>query len=540
MTDSPEKFKEPRFSEYRSVLEKLLEMGDLTAINTRGDGRDCGPWLVIGDPPDSDIAERLSRSFRSVVRKAAMAAGAPHRVALLDWWICKLTRGMKQSSISKIIQKSVDYCNELEDDAVELGSAVEPKSLPGLHRDKYPRLFPALNWPFTEPLDPLLDANAELTFREKCVWRSFDEAIDGQARAPRIRRRWIDQEGNKCAQTREDVCRRAKERVESRTGCLSSLLQDLSYDLAVVRANYVIDRDLRGDDAVRVFKEESAALVESVRSAWRKSSKRLGLSWRKDTNSDFEELFRKVGEDLLRLTAAMPSLRPKATQGDRRSTSESPTCELSHGRLDPPAANGQAQPPTFSAQEKSNTFRKNGATWMLSFDGRTVHVAHLVGLGYIAELLRHPRTEIEATSLVIQTPGKTNRPGACGNDETTTATGAMRGIEMSDPKTIKACKNELARKREELAHAPSSQKGALQNEISKIEHYLKEVSGLHGQPRKEKGIDGRARGSVSGAIGRAIREIGKVHPSLSTHLMQSIKKGSFMIYLPIRDLGWHL
>ena len=50
-----------------------------------------------------------------------MAVGAPYRVNLLDWWISKLARGRPMGSIQGLIQRSSEYCEELETAALELG-----------------------------------------------------------------------------------------------------------------------------------------------------------------------------------------------------------------------------------------------------------------------------------------------------------------------------------------------------------------------------------------------------------------------------------
>src|SRR5579862_579950 len=45
-------------------------------------------------------------------------------------------------------------------------------------------------------------------------------------------------------------------------------------------------------------------------------------------------------------------------------------------------------------------FHREGHTWALSFEGKTIHVPDMVGLDYIAELLRRPRTPTDADILV--------------------------------------------------------------------------------------------------------------------------------------------
>jgi hypothetical protein len=60
---------------------------------------------------------------------------------------------------------------------------------------------------------------------------------------------------------------------------------------------------LRGDAAIHAFQSESAALIESILKFWRNSSKRLGLSCRKQDHQivAVSRVFIDVGADLGRL-----------------------------------------------------------------------------------------------------------------------------------------------------------------------------------------------------------------------------------------------
>jgi hypothetical protein len=86
----------------------------------------------------------------------------------------------------------------------------------------------------------------------------------------------------------------------------------LSYDLAVLQANYIIDRGLHGDAALRTFQEECVGLIESVRKVGRETSELLGLSSSRQEKEDVDPTkpFREVGEDLQHLTSAMPAEAP--------------------------------------------------------------------------------------------------------------------------------------------------------------------------------------------------------------------------------------
>jgi hypothetical protein len=136
---------ESQFSgQHKAQFGELLAMGvELHALNRHREKLDFGPWSVGCDQGDSDTRVRIRARFRAAARKAAIAAGAPFRVNLLDWWISRLARGQRLPFIQGLIQRSVEYCEELESNALELSPLVdEEKRLPGLCRDRYPCDFP--------------------------------------------------------------------------------------------------------------------------------------------------------------------------------------------------------------------------------------------------------------------------------------------------------------------------------------------------------------------------------------------------------------
>lgn len=130
------------FSEqHKALFQELLASGlELHATNFHLENLDSGPWSVSCNRGDSDSAARLVARFRAAVRKAASAAGAPYRVNLMDWWIGKLARGKRLPYIEGLIQRSAEYCEELESNASELRPLVQDtNAAPGLRRDWYAR-----------------------------------------------------------------------------------------------------------------------------------------------------------------------------------------------------------------------------------------------------------------------------------------------------------------------------------------------------------------------------------------------------------------
>jgi hypothetical protein len=284
---------------HKAQFQELLATGlELHAINIHEESLDFGPWKVLCDRGDPDTALRLKTRFRAAARKAASATSAPCRVNLLDWWISKLVRGQKRAYIQGLIQRSAEYCEELESNALELRPLVQEMEVaPGLRRDRYPFEHPVPYWLYAQPHRLLADPSEEFAYWDKHIWHSFDTAVEEIVRLPRKRRRWVDKEGVKHCEAREETRRRLRNQVENRTKILDALIMGLSYDLAVLQANHVVDRGFRGPAAMRSFENGSAELIERVKSAFQKSSRRLGLSWPKQEKRHVElaKPFREVG-----------------------------------------------------------------------------------------------------------------------------------------------------------------------------------------------------------------------------------------------------
>jgi non-specific serine/threonine protein kinase len=193
------------------------------------------------------------------------------------------------------------------------------------------------------------------------------------------------------------------------------------------------------------------------------------------------------------------------------------------------------------AANADSVFRKDGEIWTISFEGKTVRVRHLVGMGYIADLLRHPRTEIEAATLGASIRGDLKPPGEVENETIVEVSASMSGMPMADAEAIRQVKAALVTRQDELADTSEDDGPArtqLQDEISKLEHYLSSAEGHRGQIRKTGGVSQRSRSRVKHAIDRAIDKIKVQHPSLGKHLKDSIRTGTSIVYMPTDVPDW--
>src|SRR4051794_1510413 len=107
-------------SEHRTQFGKLLVLGDLYALNLNEDNLAFGPWAICGRA-DPHAEGRLVDRFSTAARKAALAAGAPPRINLLDWWITGLVEKIKTISVEGVIQRSIERCETLEGEFSERG-----------------------------------------------------------------------------------------------------------------------------------------------------------------------------------------------------------------------------------------------------------------------------------------------------------------------------------------------------------------------------------------------------------------------------------
>lgn len=97
---------------------------------------------------------------------------------------------------------------------------------------------------------------------------------------------------------------------------------------------------------------------------------------------------------------------------------------------------------------KACVFHRGSKMWTLSFDGTTAHVAELVGINYIAELLRHPRTPIDADTLVATIRENTDAPVETVEERVVRAGAAMPGIPLTDAKAVRTVKAEWQKRSE--------------------------------------------------------------------------------------------
>jgi hypothetical protein len=328
--------------EHRSRFQELLAIGEVHALNTHLEYLDHGPWLLGCDHNDIDMAERLEARFRAAARRTGLSAGCPARANVVDWWVSRLARGKRGPYLEDLIQRSVELCEELESNSAELGPAVEEvDAAAGLRRDHYPTDFPVPYWVYDEPHDPLPAPRDEFEYWNAHIWQGFWKLIEKLEQAPKAGaeplpdfRRRLPKEPRLAFRSR------VAHRIEIRYDTIKPAFECVGYDLGVLLANYVFDRGLTGDAAMRAFDAESTRLIDTMKVSWRESSRRLGLSCRKQVKKgfDFAKPFNRVAADLRILLAA-----PRETRQDPS------TCGITAEPVPVPTRRADADAPPMEA-----------------------------------------------------------------------------------------------------------------------------------------------------------------------------------------------
>jgi hypothetical protein len=317
---------DPQFSgEHRAQFKQLLAIGEVYALNFHPEHLPFGPWALGSDNlGDEDASERLQTRFQAAVRKAAIPAGAPARVGLLDWWICRLAGRKKRFRLEGLIHRSIERCEDLESKSAELRLASPALGIEaGLRRDRYEVDLHPRERVYDHPHDPLPDPKREFDYWYGHVWQGLCKLIGRWDRPRDGGDDWqspdgliYDLRGRLPGEARTAFRNRVAKNILDRYETIGLSFQSVAYDLAVLLANYIIDSGFRGCAATREFQDQSTDLVERVTAFWHESSKRLGLSNRKQERQMLAvaESFREVGADLRNLmfetpTVAEPAIR---------------------------------------------------------------------------------------------------------------------------------------------------------------------------------------------------------------------------------------
>ncbi|HWB60082.1 MAG TPA: 7-cyano-7-deazaguanine synthase, partial [Chthoniobacteraceae bacterium] len=194
------------------------------------------------------------------------------------------------------------------------------------------------------------------------------------------------------------------------------------------------------------------------------------------------------------------------------------------------------------AKLESNHVLYRGADWVITYNGLDVSVKNILGMHYLAFLLRHPGTEVSHSDIYS---------AVFPPDDPTAVTeilksGITKGIPMVDTKTIEDVKSAipdcLAKK--DAMQSAGNFKGVeiLEEQIDRLQNYLAAVCKKGGGSRVVKGRHQAMRVSVLNALKLAKKKIGATERgrTLLDHLKSSIQPGSpgHLVYKPPQSVDW--
>jgi hypothetical protein len=187
----------------------------------------------------------------------------------------------------------------------------------------------------------------------------------------------------------------------------------------------------------------------------------------------------------------------------------------------PPFASPAATPvPAAGA-----VFRRDGSTWTLRYEGRTVHLPHTKGLADLHRLLAQPHTEVAAVELLDPEGG-----------EAVTADARMGGDDLLDAEARARYRDHLVALDEQIDTAAAlgddARAAALDAERQALIDQLKAATGLGGRSRRLGDNAERARKSVTNRIRNTLKKIEAVHPALAAHLQITVATGAACAYRP--------
>ncbi|MGA7882227.1 MAG: hypothetical protein WCD63_15295 [Terrimicrobiaceae bacterium] len=193
------------------------------------------------------------------------------------------------------------------------------------------------------------------------------------------------------------------------------------------------------------------------------------------------------------------------------------------GEIDGAAPPATTAPATV-AWPIGNTFRKEGALWMVCFEHEVAHTPEVRGFQDIAQLLTRPGDELHCLALSGRTAG------------------AGRGVEVIDEQARRAYRARLREIEAELAEAATANDPGraepLEEEKERLLDEMRKAIGLGGRDRKMGDSSERARSAVTWRIRHAIKKLEVVHPALARHLRVSLKTGVFCSYEPEKETHW--
>ena len=199
-----------------------------------------------------------------------------------------------------------------------------------------------------------------------------------------------------------------------------------------------------------------------------------------------------------------------------------------------------------SSRVAQATFRLDGNSRTIEFDGVRVTMRDLLGYRYISRLLADPEREFHVLDLIAVERGSLPIGNHAETKDGVTTSGGQSGLPVLDDQARNAYRRRLADVDEDIEDAERM------NDIGRIDlarrdrdYLIAELSravGLGTRLRTTGGQAERARTSVARSMRYALRQLAAHHPILAAHLDQAVHTGVYCDYTgdPTAPLNWNL
>jgi non-specific serine/threonine protein kinase len=196
----------------------------------------------------------------------------------------------------------------------------------------------------------------------------------------------------------------------------------------------------------------------------------------------------------------------------------------------------------------AGSFKLKGEFWNITFGESAFQLRAVLGLTYIAHLIRHAGTEFHVTDLVDLADGAQTGEATSSSlpRELSTARSLGDAGEVIDAQAKAQYRRRLAELREELEEAQAlndlGRVDRCREEIEALSDQLAGGIGLSGRHRRAASHVERARVSVTKRIAIALKKLQEHDPVLATYLRGRIKTGTLCCYEPDpgRPVSWEL
>jgi pimeloyl-ACP methyl ester carboxylesterase/class 3 adenylate cyclase len=196
--------------------------------------------------------------------------------------------------------------------------------------------------------------------------------------------------------------------------------------------------------------------------------------------------------------------------------------------------NGRMEPPA-DREVLAGEMVREGDYWTVVFGGRQLRVRDSKGMGYLAELLSRPGTEISAVQLAAACSPRPVTARRAREDA------AGLGVEgdlgpVLDARAKAQYRQRLAELRAEADEAEAfhdpERAARARAEYQLLAAELAAAVGLGGRDRRAGSPQERARLNVTRAIKASVRRLGRHDPALAAHLAVSVLTGRACVYRP--------